>query len=61
MTSAWHLQNINKIYEAALALLAGSAAKPDPVFSVQPNFGPNFWVQMGQVDLKKGSNLGSIL
>jgi hypothetical protein len=27
----------------------GSAAKPDPFFRVQPNFGPNFWVQMGQV------------
>ena len=26
-----------------------SAAKPDPFFGVQPDFGPNFWVQTGQV------------
>ena len=51
-----------------------SAAKPDPFFRVQPNFGPNFLVQtgrvgpqdqkrvqLGRVDLKKGSNSGSIL
>ena len=40
----------NKIrYENVLLLLAGRAAKPDPVFWVQPNFGLNFWVQTGWV------------
>ena len=28
-----------------------SAAKTDPLFCVQPNFGPNFWVQKGRVAL----------
>jgi hypothetical protein len=38
------IQNVQNI-----GFVSVIAAKPDPFFPVQPNFWPNFWVQMGRV------------
>ena len=44
-----YLSNTSQLSELYVAHKECIAAKPDPMFWVQPKFGPNFWVQTGWV------------
>ena len=40
--------------------LETSAAKPDPFFRVEPDFGPDIWVESGRI-CPQGQNMGPIV